>query len=234
MRNLHRALTAAAVLAVLATVPTHVRGADNNVLRRDQGIVTYAAAGAQPRALEGSVEVGDTVVATTASASLATLQVLDSSEIRIGGLTTVRVGALRVAEASHPSSGTIFLERGAVRFNVAHLGGARASYTFITPTTQLAVRGTVGYFVHGPTGDQIYCVSCDEGDVSIATTGQSFALRSGQTLIVATQAGRVTGTAVVANRTINNPAIDQFLGGVSPFGEPATAGRDFTSSRSGP
>lgn len=226
-------LCAALAFAGFLAVTLPAGGASDNILRRDKGIVTYEVAGGDPTSLTGQIAIGDAVIATTAIATLATLSLGDSSEIRIGDRTTVRVGDLRVAEASNPAGGTIYLERGAVRFNVVHPAGARTNYRFVTPTTQLAVRGTVGYFVAGPAGNQVYCVKCDPGDVTITTPTQQIELHSGQTLNVSLQRGVVTGTAVVANRTINNPAIDQFLGGVSPFGEFTVNGSDPTGSGSG-
>jgi hypothetical protein len=202
-------------------------------LRRDAGIVTYKLAEAEPASLIGEVAVNDAVIATTSIAALATLRLRDSSEIRIGDRTTVRVRDLRIAEAHTPSSGTIYLERGAVRFNVLHPSGGLANYRFVTPTAQIGVRGTVGYVVSGPRGDQIYCVRCEPGDVTIKSAAQTVELHSGQTLNISVAQGVVTGREVVGNRTINNPAIDQFLGGVSPFGQSARDGEDFTASGSG-
>ena len=219
--------------ALLVTFAHPARSADDSILRRDKGTVTYQLPTTDPRSLYAEVAVGDSVIATTALATLATLQLTDSSEIRIGDRTAVRVGDLHAAEAANPSGGTIFIERGAVRFNVAHPSGAKADYRFVTPTTQLAVRGTVGYFVAGPAGDQIYCVKCATGDVTITTASQTVQIHSGQTLNVHLDNGVVTGSEVVANRTINNPAIDQFLNGFSPFGKSSRAGSDMTGSGSG-
>lgn len=224
---------AALAALVFLTLALPAGGASNNVLRRDKGIVTYKVPDGEPTSLAGEVAVGDAVIATTAIATLATLSLQDSSEIRIGDRTTVRVGDLRAAEANEPAGGTLHLDRGAVRFNVKHPAGAQANYHFVTPTTSVAVRGTVGYFIAGPAGNQVYCVKCEPGDVTITTPTEHVELHSGQTLNVTLENGAVTGTAVVANRTINNPAIDQFLGGFSPFGQSAVNGSDFTGSGSG-
>jgi len=226
-----RLIACAAIALTLFALPA--RSADDNILRRDKGTVTFTLPGDDPLPLEGEVAVSDAVVATTAIATLATLQLTDSSEIRIGDRTTVRIGDLHAAEAAGPASGTIFLERGAVRFNVVHPKGAKANYRFVTPTTQVAVRGTVGYFVAGPTGDQVYCVKCQQGDVVITTASQTIEIHSGQSLNVHLENGAVASSEVVGNRTINNPAIDQFLNGFSPFGKPAQNGSDMTGSGSG-
>ncbi len=227
-------LRSSAFLAIaLVVLVLPARSADDNILRRDKGTVTYKLPTTDPRSLYAEVAVSDSVIATTEVATLATLQLSDSSEIRIGDRTTVRIGDLHAAETANPAGGTVFIERGAVRFNVVHPAGAKASYRFVTPTSQLAVRGTVGYFVAGPAGDQIYCVKCADGDVTITTGTKTVQIHSGQSLNVHLDNGVVTGSEVVPNRTINNPAIDQFLKGFSPFGQPALSGSDMTGSGSG-
>jgi hypothetical protein len=228
MRGSRIAVTTIAAAALLVAAGP-ARGADDNILRNDKGIVTYGVRGAPPQSLVGSISVGDTVITTTAIASLAALQLSDSSEIRIGDRTTVEVGALRTAAAAAgPASATIELVRGAVRFNIKHPSGAKSNYVFKTITSQLAVRGTVGYFISGPGGDQVYCVRCDEGDVTVTVGTQTYSVRTGQTLNALANAT----PAIVQNRTINNPAINQFLGGVSPFGEASSNGNDPTLSGS--
>ncbi|MGH7662017.1 MAG: FecR domain-containing protein [Vulcanimicrobiaceae bacterium] len=224
------AISIAALLCVAAILPA--RGADDNVLRRDSGIVTYKLPDTQAISLTGSVPVSDAVIATTAVESLARLQLRDSSEIRIGDRTTVRIGDLASAAAATPGA-TIYMDRGAVRFAITHPKGGKANYRFVTPSSALAVRGTVGYFVVGPAGQQIYCVKCEAGDVSVEAAGKSVEVRSGQTLNLGVDNGTVTSSQIVPNRTINNPAIDQFLGGASPFGQAAATGADFTQSGSG-
>lgn len=218
--------------AASVVVATAVRSADDNVLRRDAGIVTYKLPQTNPISLTGSVPVSDSVIATTAVESLARLQLRDSSEIRIGDRTTVRIGDLAAAGDATPGA-TIYMERGAVRFAIVHPNGGKANYRFVTPTSTLGVRGTVGYFIVGPAGQQIYCVKCEAGDVSVEAAGKTVEVRSGQTLNLGLDNGNVTHSEIVPNRTINNPAIDQFLGGVSPFGQPAAAGYDSTQSGSG-
>src|SRR5579863_1077849 len=219
---MHRSIAFLAITILALALPAS--SADDNILRRDKGTVTYKLPTTDPRALYAEVAVSDAVIATTDVATLATLQLSDSSQIRIGDRTTVRIGELHATEAANPASGTVFIERGAVRFNVVHPTGAVANYRFVTPTTQLAVRGTVGYFVAGPAGDQVYCVKCADGDVTITTGTKTVQIHSGQSLNVHLDNGVVTGSEVVANRTINNPAIDQFLNGFSPFGQPALKG----------
>ena len=218
-------------MAVVLTVAA-VRGDEaSNVLRRDSGDVTVGFAGASPARLIGTISVPGAANATTGAKSLATLQLADSSEIRIGDRTSVNIGNLRKA-ADDPRVAVVTLNRGAIRFTVLHPEGARANYRFVTPTTQIAVRGTSGYLISGPAGDQVYCISC-EGDVAVAGPFGVVSLHTGQTLNVGVRNGAVVSSEVVANPTVNNPAIDQFLGGKSPFGVPASLGSDPTGSGSG-
>lgn len=222
---------AAIALVLKHALPAHAADAEN-VLRRDAGIVTYKLPQTNPISLVGSTPVADSVIATTAVESLATLALRDSSEVRIGDRTTVRIGELAAAGEATPGA-TIFMDRGAVRFAIKHPTGGKANYRFVTPTSTLGVRGTVGYFIVGPAGQQIYCVKCEAGDVSVETAGKTVEVRSGQTLNIGLANGAITHSEIVPNRTINNPAIDQFLGGVSPFGQTAATGADPTQSGSG-
>jgi len=227
---MRRAVALAAFSCLAVAIPA--RGANDNVLSRETGTVTYKLPQSEPATLTGSTLVGDAVIASTDVGALAKLQLLDSSEIRIGDRTTVRIGDLATAAQSTPG-GTLYLERGAVRFAIAHPSGGHANYRFVTSTSQLGVRGTVGYFVVGPAGQEIYCVQCEAGDVIVRAGTQTVAVLSGQTLDIGIQNGIVTHADIVANHEINNPAIDQFLGGVSPFGQSAVLGTDPTQSGSG-
>ena len=158
------------------------------------------------------------------------LRFTDSSTIELGDQTTVRIREL----PEHPDAATtIVLDHGAVRFTVRHPEGKRSNYIFQTPTSQIAVRGTRAYLIVGPGGTQLYCVECDPGDISAVTALDSYTIVSGQSLNVRTINGKAFDAAIVANATVNNPAVDQFLGGFSPFGRPMEEGIDFTGSGSG-
>ncbi|HEY0613609.1 MAG TPA: FecR domain-containing protein [Candidatus Elarobacter sp.] len=202
-----------------------------NELAHLRGDVAYAlpAAAATTRPLAGRVTLGEDARAVTGFRAAARLTLPDSSTVEIGDRTDVRLDAFRDAAARH----TIVLNRGALRFTIRHPAGAQSNYVFKTLTTQLAVRGTLAYLVSGPNGDQIYCVDCAPGDVSVAAAGELYAVQSGQTLNVRRIGGRAFDAAISANASVNNPAIDQFLNGFSPFGRPASEGADPTGSDSG-
>jgi len=230
MRGFARAGAVLATIAAALAIPC-ASAEPANQLAHVRGDVTYAvpAASASTRPLAGRIDLGDDARAITGFRAAARLTLPDSSVVEIGDKTDVRLGAFHDAASQH----TIALSRGALRFTIRHPAGAASSYVFKTPTTQLAVRGTLAYLVSGPSGDQIYCVDCAPGDVAVNTGLETYRVESGQTLNVRRVGGRAFDAAIVANASVNNPAIDQFLRGFSPFGRPASEGTDPTGSDSG-
>ena len=226
MRRVAFALAAAAVLAAPGASAGQI-----NELANVRGEVAYAvpAASASTRPLAGRIALGDDARAITGFRAAARLTLPDSSTVEIGDRTDVRLDAFRDAATRHE----IVLNHGALRFTIRHPGGAASNYVFKTLTTQLAVRGTLAYLVSGPNGDQIYCVDCAPGDVLVNAANETYRVESGQTLNVRRIGGRAFDAAIVANAGVNNPAIDQFLHGFSPFGRPASEGTDPTGSDSG-
>ena len=226
MRRLALGVAAAAILAVPGLAADRV-----NELARLRGDVAYAvpAATASLRPLAGRIALAEDARAITGFRAAARLTLPDSSTVEIGDKTDVRLDAFRDAAARHE----VVLNRGALRFTIRHPGGAASTYVFKTLTSQLAVRGTLAYLVSGPNGDQIYCVECAPGDVVVTAASDTYRVESGQTLNVRRIGGRAFDAVIVGNATVNNPAIDQFLRGFSPFGRPASEGSDPTGSDSG-
>jgi hypothetical protein len=226
MRRLAFALGAAVILAAPRASAGQV-----NELANVRGEVAYAvpAAAASTRPLSGRIALSDDARAITGFRAAARLTLPDSSTVEIGDKTDVRLDAFRDAATRHE----IVLNRGALRFTIRHPAGAASNYVFKTLTTQLAVRGTLAYLVSGPNGDQIYCVDCAPGDVTVNAASETYRVESGQTLNVRRVGGRAFDAAIVPNAGVNNPAIDQFLHGFSPFGRPASEGTDPTGSDSG-
>jgi ferric-dicitrate binding protein FerR (iron transport regulator) len=225
-----RALVAIATLAV-ATPFVAAAAGEPNALRRDKGDVGYAVPAAAPttQPLVGRIALPDDARAITGMHAAATLTLPDSSTVQIGDRTDVKIGAFRDGATQ-----VVDLKRGALRFTINHPKGARASYLFRTPTCQIGVRGTLAYLVSGPNGDQVYCIDCAPGDVTVDAAGETYGVLSGQSLNVRRVLDRAFDATIVPNATINNPAIDQFLHGFSPFGRPAADnGADFTGSLSG-
>src|ERR1700694_1050392 len=199
------------VLAGSLAVGAAASAQTTSELAHGRGDVAYAvpAASATARPLVGSIALSDDARAITGFRAAARLTLPDSSIVEIGDRTDVRLDAFRDAARQH----VIVLNRGALRFTIRHPAGAQSNYTFKTLTSQLAVRGTLAYLVSGPNGDQIYCVECAPGDVAVTTALDTYRVESGQTLNVRRIDGRAFDAAIVANTTVNNPAIDEFLRG---------------------
>lgn len=225
-------LTAVLLTSLLASGPAAGQAQSaTNELARIAGDVGYAPSTAAPvRPLLGTIVLPNDAFAITQAKSAARVVFADSSEIRIGDRTRVRIGDL----VPGTNERVVVLERGAVRFDIIHPAGPHTTFTFKTPTSQIAVRGTVGYAVTGPLGDQYYCVACQPGDVEIRAGDRTLTIVSGQSVNVLANNGRIVQTQIVQNETVNNPAIDQFLG-QSPFGKHAgdLGAFDVTGSLSG-
>src|ERR1700730_8806992 len=102
----------------------------------------------------------------------------------------------------------ITVNRGALKFTIHHPQGVRSNYTFTTPTSQIAVRGTEAYLVVGPNGTQVVCLDCAPGDVTVTINGHVVSLQSGQTITVSST---TPATYAVENTVAFNPSLTQFL-----------------------
>jgi hypothetical protein len=131
--------------------------------------------------LFGTLELPDDATALTLAASRAVVRLPDSTEIDVGERSRIRIGAF---DASGLAANVVTLELGAIHFNVRRPAGGRANYRFRTPTSQIAVRGTEGYIVTGPTGTDVYCAACEPGDVTVTVGDRTFALATGDQAIV--------------------------------------------------
>jgi hypothetical protein len=152
-------------------------------LVRVGGTVEYQRDPRDPlHVLFGSLELPDDATAVTLADSRAEVRLPDSSQVDIGAKTRIRIGAFDAGALGNPN--VVTLELGAVHFNVRHPAGGRANYVFRTPTSQIAVRGTEGYIVTGPTGTDVYCAACEPGDVTVTVGTRRFALATGDQAIV--------------------------------------------------
>lgn len=191
-----RQLSGFLALALFATA-LPVGAASDSKLRMVRGTVGYQTTSAAPfTQVFGSLILTDDEFAVTRAASNGMLQLADSSEVALGENTTIQVGQItQAASATAPT--TMTLVAGAVRFAIKHPAGQPANYRFVTATSQLAVRGTVGLLSTGASGDVVSCVECAEGDVSITAGGKTFALLSGQTATIS-----IAGVVTIAATTV--------------------------------
>jgi hypothetical protein len=199
----------AALVAALPAAPAHADAGDKE-LARVRGTVEYQLANERFRPIVGSLLVPDDTLAVTLADSQALLRLPDSSVVDIGARARFRVGAFNALATDKPT--TFTLELGAIHFVVRHPTGARVNYVFVTPTAQVAVRGTEGYLVAGPHGTDFYCADCSEGDVTVTIGSASYPMTSGQQVIVV-GADAATANVTVVKQPCSNPAAIAISGG---------------------
>jgi len=221
-----RSLALIAATIVIAALP--VRAATDNELRAVRGTSGYRIAVDAPfHRVFGRMPLAGDALAITQAAANALVTLPDSSEVALGPNTTVRIGAFSDAAVSTPT--TITLQNGALRFDVHHPAGARANYRFATPTSQIAVRGTIGLYATGPQGDVVSCLECANGDVVVTVGTQTFALTSGETLFISlTGVVTAAGGAAAATQAFAGTGLTTQATAATPFtasiGSSAVAG----------
>ena len=155
---------------------------DDLLLQRVQGSVAYSTSEKGTAvAIVATQLIPPDDYAITGAKSLASLKLPDSSIVSLGEETRVRTGAFLTGK-SGPGS-TIAIESGAVHFNIVHPSGGQANYTFVTPTSSVAVRGTEGMIETEGQADSISVIDGKDNDVVVTTKdGQRFHLTANRTL----------------------------------------------------
>jgi len=145
-RNLNppavRTAAATALALTLAILPLTVRADDDKVLTNMKGAVSYERDGT-PHSLVPKVKqlLVDADFAVTQNASLAQVALPDSSLVTLGAVTRVQLAFFNQTDIANAK---FIVFQGKTRFEVQHPQGGQANYIFVTPTTQIAVRGTEG------------------------------------------------------------------------------------------
>jgi ferric-dicitrate binding protein FerR (iron transport regulator) len=204
-------LFAACLLAALSA-----RAADDKTLQNMKGTVSWRAGTAAAHAVapNATTVLDDSDYAITGADSLAGIGLPDSSRVLVGSASSVQLGAFDQAAGTTAK----FVVVGKVRFIVEHPKGAKANYTFQTPTGSISVRGTEGDIY--ASGDELHVnvyEVCDPAEpvVFTSSSGQSFQLVAGQSL----GAHLVNGIVQAEVHQITQEMIDRF----SPdFGVPTS------------
>lgn len=181
-----RVLFVVSVIVALAVAATPSQADDDTVLLRVTGGVGYTAgAGAPYAAVIGQQLMQDGYFAVVKQRAQAMLLLPDSSQVGLGGNTVVQVSAFMRAESGAGSTIGIPSTGGVLRFNIKHPKGSKASYTFVTPSTNIAVRGTSGLLWSSAHHDIIACLDCSAHSLVVTTAdGKTYELRTGQMLDV--------------------------------------------------
>jgi hypothetical protein len=219
-------LLSGAIVAAIA--PAGGGAAGEKQLRRIRGTIGYQQNANAPFAqVFGRLDLPDDAIAVTQAQSTAELVMPDSSIIALGENTHVQVGAFENA-AEGPGS-TLIVSGGALRFDVRRPAGGRANYKFITATSQIAVRGTIGLlsFVGGNT--TVACVACAADSVQVTVGAQTFGLATGQVLTVGITGAVTTAAATSATlSTFSGAGLNPGASGPGAAGGGGAAGASTT------
>ena len=202
--------------AIVAAVPA--TAAQDTQLRAVRGTVGYQLNKDAPfTRVVGSLLLSDDRFAVTRAASNGELVLADSSIVALGENTNIEVSAITQADAAAPTA--MQLVAGAIRFDIRHPAGGRSNYVFQTPTSQIAIRGTIGLLSTGPNGDTLACLDCAPGDVTITTKRRAaVVLLTGQSAVISA-AGDVTVSATTAalTATFISVGLNEIASAPSPF-----------------
>jgi hypothetical protein len=227
-----KAMSALLVTALLALLPLSATSADTDKVvqnTKGPGKVTYGGATANTAgtdfaftgktsklAPKASTPLSDLDGVATDADSQATVTLPDSSQILLGSNSKAQMTSFNLSDIAHAK----FVVIGKMRFTVNHPNGAKADYTFATPTGQIAVRGTVGDIFAQPGGGlqvNVYALSDPTLPVQVTlVNGQVFTLAAGQSLVVTATAGAVTASVTSVSQSMFTP--------FSELGAPANAG----------
>ncbi len=209
---------------VFALVPDSTGAAGEKQLRRVRGTIGYqtaAMAGFAP--VFGRMDLPDDAFAITQAKSTAELVMPDSSIVALGENTHVQVGAFD--NAANGPGATLIVNNGTLRFDVRRPAGGRANYRFVTATSQIAVRGTIGLlsFIGGNT--TVTCVVCAADSVSVTVGTQTFTLATGQVLTVGVTGAVTTAPATAATlQTFSDAGLNPTATGPATTGAGAGGG----------
>jgi hypothetical protein len=166
--------------------------ASDKILAHQRGSVQYTLDGST-KTIYTRLVVPDNATAVTGPKSLATLTMPDSSEIDIGERTSVRISDFNSIQSGKDN--TISLNGGALHFIIRHPEGQQANYKFVTPTSQIAIRGTEGFLISNAGGTSL-TITSGTASITALSSGVTVAVPAGTTGIVS-----VSGAATVSTTT---------------------------------
>ncbi len=206
-----KALSSAMFALTIAALPIVCSPANGDkTLKTVDGTVTYGSVQNPTTKLAKNAQtsLSDNDWTKTLGNSKAALTLPDSSIVLIGENSDVQ---MRTFDGAGGTNTANFYVVGKARFQVEHPAGAKANYTFQTPTGQIAVRGTIGDIFStlgqggGPGGLQVNVYALTDPALPVQVTlvnGQVFTLAAGQSLVVSSAAGALVGSVgAVSNST---------------------------------
>lgn len=183
-------------VAILLGAAAGALGSAGKVLQNVHGTVaflSYPDGAKHPVALDASIPIADDDVAMTGSASMGAIVLGDSSRVIMASDTTVKVDAFDAVD----NSAHFVVAAGKLRFRVEHPSGAKANYTFTTPTGQIGVRGTEGDIsVDALDGVRVNVYHLSDPSLPVTVEmidGQTFDIPAGKKIWMRWQSGKLVG-----------------------------------------
>ncbi len=190
--------------------------ADDRVLQNLHGTVSWVTndnAAPHPVAPLAAVTLSNDDVAETGAASMGVIGLPDSSRILIGSNSVLKLDTFSQAQVA---SAHFVLFYGKMRFTVEHPAGAKANYTFTTPTGEISVRGTVGDISVDPLDGvrvNVYALGDQKLPVEIAMIdGSHYTVAGGQKIWMRW----IDGQLIAKVTELSKAELDRF----SEFGAP--------------
>jgi len=194
MTMLRRAL---ALACLLSLAPISLGAASNKEFKHLKGDTGYQAdANARFTAIKGSYVLPDDAFAVTQAKSAALLTLPDSSIVGLGQDTRVQVGAFN--QTAQGPGATITVNNGTLRFDIRRPTGGAANYRFVTPTSTVGVRGTIGLLAFTAGNTTVACLVCAADSVTVSVGGQTLTVLTGQVVTVSASGAVVSGTLTSA------------------------------------
>lgn len=211
-----RYFSTALVLCFLAAAALAARAGEDKQLQNMKGSVSYQTRSAAPKplGLNSTVVLTNDDYAITGASSLAGVSLPDSSRVLVGSQSKIQLGFFNQAEST---TANFIVYNGKVRFMVMHPQGAKANYTFKTPTASVAVRGTEGDIESDGNSLRVNVYEvCDPSEPVVVTVkNQTYQLLAGQSLL----AQLVNGIVRAQVQQLTQQMIDQFA---PDFGVPSS------------
>jgi ferric-dicitrate binding protein FerR (iron transport regulator) len=199
-----------AVLALSCALPASSAG--DKMLTNMHGDVSYvlhANAQATRLAPSATVTLSDDDLAKTGDRSMGGIVLPDSSRIILASNTTIQMEAFDVNQFDAAKAHFV-VAGGKLRFLVQHPKGAKADYTFTTPTGEIAVRGTEGDISVDPLDGvrvNVYHLSSPSLPVRVTMiNGETFEIPAGQKIWMRWQDGTLIGKVL----PLTKAEIDRF------------------------
>lgn len=130
--------------AVIALIPLPGAASADRVLQNVHGTVSWLTSDSAPARIvapSAQISLGDDDVAETGASSMAAIALPDSSRIIMASNSVLKLDTFSQTQVAQAH---FVLFSGKMRFTVEHPQGAKANYTFTTPTGEISVRGTQG------------------------------------------------------------------------------------------